>query len=46
MVVIEEKIKSTKRLQETLQRLIDEKLNPLLLDYNQHDKSKVLAVKS
>ena len=35
MVDIEEKI-----------RLIDEKLNPLLHDYNQNDKSKVLAVKS
>ena len=46
MVVIEEKIKSAKSLQKTLRRLIDEKLNPLLHDYNQNDKSKVLAVKS
>ena len=46
MVVIEEKIKSAKLLQKTLRRLIDEKLNPLLHDYNQNDKSKVLAVKS
>ena len=46
MVVIEEKIKSTKRLQKTFRRLIDEKLNPLLHDYNLNDKSKVLAVKS
>ena len=46
MVDIEEKIKSAKRLQKTLRRLIDEKLNPLLHDYNQNDKSKVLAVKS
>ena len=46
MVVIEEKIKSAKKLQKTLRRLIDEKLNPLLHDYNQNDKSKVLAVKS
>ena len=46
MVVIEGKIKSNKHLQKTLWRLIDEKLNPLLHDYNQNDKSKVLAVKS
>ena len=46
MVDIEGKIKSAKRLQKTLRRLIDEKLNPLLHDYNQNDKSKVLAVKS
>ena len=46
MVVIEEKIKSAKRLQKTLQRLIDEKMNSLLHDYNQNDKSKVLAIKS
>ena len=46
MVDIEEKIKSAERLQKTLRRLIDEKLNPLLHDYNQNDKSKVLAVKS
>ena len=46
MVVIEEKIKSTKHLQKTFRRLIDEKLNPLLHDYNLNDKSKVLAVKS
>ena len=45
MVDIEEEIKSAKRLQKTLRRLIDEKLNPLLHDYNQNDKSKVLAVK-
>ena len=44
MVVIEEKIKPAKRLQKTLQRLIDEKLNPLLHDYNRI--IKVLAVKS
>ena len=31
MVDIEEKIYSAKRLQKTLRRLIDEKLNPLLL---------------
>ena len=43
---IEENIKSAKRLQKTLRRLIDENLNPLLHDYNQNDKSKVLAVKS
>ena len=46
MVVIEEKIKSTKRLQKTFRRLIDEKLNLLLHDYILNDKSKVLAVKS
>ena len=46
MAVIEEKIKSAKRVQKTLRRLIHEKLNPLLHDYNQNDKSKVLAVKS
>ena len=46
MVVIEEKIKSTKRLQKTFRRLIDEKLNLLLHDYSLNDKSKVLAVKS
>ena len=46
MVVIEEEIKSAKSLQKTLWRLIDEKLNSLLHDYNQNDKSKVLAVKS
>ena len=46
MVVIEEKIKSAKHLQKTLRRLIDEKMNPLLHDYNQNDKSKVLAIKS
>ena len=46
MVVIEEEIKSAKSLQKTLWRLIDEKMNPLLHDYNQNDKSKVLAVKS
>ena len=46
MVAIEEKIKSAKRLQKTLRRLIDEKLNPLLHDFNQNDKSKVLAIKS
>ena len=46
MVVIEEEIKSAKILQKTLWRLIDKKLNPLLHDYNQNDKSKVLAVKS
>ena len=46
MVDMEEKIKSAKRLQKTLRRLIDEKLNPLLHDYNHSDKSKVLAVKS
>ena len=46
MVVIEEKIKSAKLLQKTLRRLIDEKLNTLLHDYNQNDKSKVLTVKS
>ena len=34
MVDMEEKIKSAKRLQKTLRRLIDEKLNPLLYDYN------------
>ena len=45
MVDIEGKIKSAKRLQKTLRRLIDEKLHPLLHDYNQNDKSKVLAVK-
>ena len=33
-------------MQKTLRRLIDEKLNPLLQDYNQNDKSKVLAAKS
>ena len=32
-------------MQKILRRLIDEKLNPLLHDYNQNDKSKVLAVK-
>ena len=37
MVDIEEKIKSVKRLQRTLRRLIDEKLNPLLYDYNHND---------
>ena len=46
MVDIEEKTKSAQRLQKTSRRLIDEKLNPLLHDYNQNDKSKVLAVKS
>ena len=46
MVDIEEKIKSAKRLQKTLRRLIDEKLNPLLHDYNQNNKSKVLVDKS
>ena len=34
MVDIEEKIKSAKRLQKTLRKLIDEKLNPLLHDDN------------
>ena len=33
-------------MQKTLGTLINEKLNPLLHDYNQNDKSKVLAVKS
>ena len=33
-------------MQKTFRRLIDEKLNPLLHDYNLNDKSKVLAVKS
>ena len=46
MVDIEEKTKSAQRLQKTSRRLIDEKLNLLLHDYNQNDKSKVLAVKS
>ena len=46
MVDIEEKTKSAQRLQKTSRRLIDEKLNPLLHDYNQNDKSKVLAIKS
>ena len=46
MVDIEEKTKSAQRLQKTSRKLIDEKLNPLLHDYNQNDKSKVLAVKS
>ena len=46
MVDIEEKIKSAKRMQKTLRRLIDGKLNPLLHDYNQNNKIKVLAVKS
>ena len=31
---------------EKLRRLIDEKWNTLLHDYNQNDKSKALAVKS
>ena len=46
MAVIEEKIKSAKRSQKTLRRLIDEKLNLLLHDYKQNYKSKVLAFKS
>ena len=46
MVVTEGKMKSGKCFQKTLRRLIDEKLNPLLHDYNQNDKSKILAVKS
>ena len=46
MADIEEKIKSAKRSQKTLRRLIDEKLNLLLHDYKQNDKSKVLAFKS
>ena len=46
IVDIEEKIKSAKRLEKTLRRLNDEKLNPLLHDYNQNDKSKALAIKS
>ena len=33
-------------MQKTLGRLINEKLNPLLHDCNQNDKSKVLAIKS
>ena len=33
-------------MQKTLGTLINEKLNPLLHDCNQNDKSKVLAVKS
>ena len=41
-----EKIKSANDLQKILRRLIDKKLNPLLHDYNQNDKGKVLAVKS
>ena len=44
MVVIEEKLKSAKRLQKTLQRLIDEKLNPLLHDYNRIIKVKSLLL--
>ena len=44
MVDIEEKIKSAKRLQRTLQRLINKKLNSLLHDYNQNDKSKFLLL--
>ena len=46
MVVIEEKTKPAKPLQKTWPRLIDDKLNPLLHDYNQNHKSKFLAVKS
>ena len=44
MVDIEEKTKSAKRLQRTLQRLINKKLNSLLHDYNQNDKSKFLLL--
>ena len=44
MVDIEEKTKSVKRLQRTLQRLINKKLNSLLHDYNQNDKSKFLLL--
>ena len=41
-----EKLKSANDLQKILRRLIDKKLNPLLHDYNQNVKCKVLAVKS
>ena len=46
MIDTEEKIKSFKFLQKTSKRLINEKLNRLLHDYNQNDKTKVLDVKS
>ena len=46
MVDIEEKIQSAERLQKTLRRLIDEKLNPLLLIIIRMIKVKFLLVKS
>ena len=46
MIDTEEKIKSFKLLQKTSKRLINEKLNRLLHDYNQNDKTKFLDVKS
>ena len=46
MIDIEGKIKSFKLLQKVSKRLINEKLNRLLYDYNQNDKTRVLDVKS
>ena len=46
MVDIEEKIKSAKRLQKALRKLIYEKLNPLSHNYNQKIKGKFLLLNS